>query len=123
MDRNSKEFKELQREWYKKLKDTGFEEIEQEDGNLKLWACHAFKTHYNPTSAGAKEEYYRLAGHFLYQYTFESEQERLTWELHSQGKSIREILIVIAEKGYKSHKNKVHQTIKRLAKVMVQTCL
>lgn len=118
MDQNSDEFKKLQAKWYEKLKKKGFQDIEQQDGNLKVWSSHLFKSSYNEITTPAKEDYYRIAGQFLHEYKFENAAEKLIWRLHSDGHSIRHIVQTLKKKGLKAHKNGVHAKIQRLARKM-----
>ena len=60
---NNKDFQKLQAQWYDKLKKTGFEDAEQSNGALKCWSATKFK---DTSRVKAKEEYFRLAGHFLH---------------------------------------------------------
>lgn len=112
-------FKQLQAEWYQKIANSGFQEIEQPDGNLKLWASTFFKVRYQENVFRAKEEYYRLAGQFLNDYKFESKFEHRVWELHTEGVSIRNITLIMKKQGFKTYKRMVHETIGRLAHHMV----
>lgn len=90
---NSREFKKLNKKWQKKLKDSGFNDLEEMGTNgtirLKSWANSIFarSKHHNSTQREATTEYYRLAGLFLHDYEFEDEEDKLIWELHSQGLS------------------------------------
>lgn len=115
----SKEFLELKAQWDKTLAKAGFEDIEQEDGNLKIWTSHFFKARHNPTLFAAKEDYYRLAGHFLNEHVFKDETERYVWEMHANGTSIREIAALLKQLGLKSYKNKVHKVVQDLTKIML----
>lgn len=108
MDRNSKEYKKLESIWDKKLKDSGFEDIEQKDGNLKSWSKRKFwlnikNTRYEDrkVSYDSEEEYYRMAGHFLYEYEFSSKREKLMWSLHAEGATMVGIAKILKQKGYK----------------------
>src|SRR5271166_5977613 len=125
MDPNSKAFKELQAKWYKKLEKEGFEEIEQEDGNLKHWSSRVFAAKFNGVFFEDKksyyesvETYYRTAGHFLNEYDFKSDKDRLIWELHSEGFSVREIVLTMKKKNFKVTTKKVYNVVKNLAKIM-----
>jgi hypothetical protein len=122
---NSPEFKELQDLWYKKLADSGFEDIEQPDGNLKFWASHYFRVKYNATKEEGKQEYYRLAGQFLYDHKFKNKLERRIWELHSIGTPAPLIQEKLMGTRRKKHigMTRIHNTIRRLAKEMIRTCL
>jgi hypothetical protein len=87
--------KQLQNKWSKILKDSGFVDIENNKGNIKEWSRSLFqkKGQYltELTKQSAKQDYYRLAGHFLYEFTNFTEANKPLWDMHSQGMSIREI--------------------------------
>jgi len=114
-------FKKLQNEWYKKLKDSGFEDIETPGGFLKGLSSSSGKpSNKEGYSWGerelynkSKEEYYRLAGHFLHDYKFESNIEKFIWELHSNGVSVRSIVSVLKGLPYLNF-NKEKSTISNL---------
>lgn len=121
MKTNSKEFKDLQAKWYKKLKDSGFEDCEQDPDNLKFWSAQFFKSRYNDILSPAKAQYYRLAGHFLHSYPFADENEKICWSLHSNGVSMREITDHFKELGNKTYYlSRVQKVINRLAKLMIE---
>jgi len=121
MDRKSKEFQDLKDEWYGKLKDEGFNDIEQDEQNLKQWASSAFKHNYDKAIFEAREIYYRLAGRFLYDNEFCNEYEKFIWTHHSQGISIRNIIKLLKSKKAKGASLlKVNQVIKKLAKKMLE---
>ncbi len=121
--------KEAQDEWYKKLKKSGFDDIEQDEDRLKKWASSSFKgkingARHNEKQAftDAKEEYYRRAGHFLYDHEFASAFQRRIWELHAEGKSLREISKAVRKMNTKMKVNKdnIQPIVKALAKVMIK---
>lgn len=118
MDFNSKEFKDLQKKWYKKAEDSGFDDIEQEDGNLKRWDSYVFQRKYNKEQAEAKESYYRSAGKFLYDYKFEKKSQREIWRLHAEGLSFEKILKVLKKRFRKLTLWDVRHTIEQLDKKM-----
>jgi glutamine synthetase adenylyltransferase len=117
----TKEFKELQAKWAKKLEKDGFEDIETLDGKLK-GISHAdfFKAHYNQIDAQAKEEYYRQAGYFLYEHKFKNELERKIWELHLEGVGIREIVKVLKKRRHKVYKRMVHEILRPLVEKLLK---
>lgn len=130
MNTNSKQFKDLQRLWYDKLEKTGFKEIEQEDGLLKRWSTRVFSDKANGSYYNEKieyyksrEEYYRLAGHFLHDYKFANKKEHRIWELHAEGVSIQAIVEIMTKARFKTSIKRAHQTIQRLVKEMKKTCL
>lgn len=106
----------IKKEWYKKLKDSGFEDIETDDGKLIRWSSSYLKQvskEGRETQQHAKESYYRLAGQFYHSYLFETRQEKLVWELHSSGKSMRDIAKVI-----KMSSTTVKERIHKLRNIM-----
>jgi hypothetical protein len=109
MDRNSKEFKDLQRKWYAKAKKSGYEDIEQADGNLKVWHSRLFQINANDITGEAKKEYYRLAGQFLHAHKFENKGDKIMWELHAGGMSVRDIAKELKRLGFKTSRNRVHK--------------
>lgn len=85
------DFVHLQTEWYKKLADSGFHDIEyrnkdsgsQDDGFLKSGWVETLRRVVNGQLKGG-EEYYRLAGWWLYDYPWASRRLRLAWVLTSR---------------------------------------
>ncbi len=119
MTPNSKEFKKLQAKWYKKLKNSGFEDIEDTKGYLKEWSSKYLKKSNGGVKAKAKEEYYRLTGQFLYDHKFESPLEKRIWRMHAEGMSGESITAILKAKKVNIYHNKVKRIIKNLANLMV----
>lgn len=117
----TKEFKQLQEKWYKKLKSSGYEDIEQDENNLKEWDSYAFKSRYNKHLFSSKEAYYQLAGQFLHTYEFMCARDKLIWELHSEGHSITQISEKLRKKHYKRYyRTGIHVIIQGLTKEMLR---
>lgn len=132
----TKEFKKLSKAWEKKLKRSGFEDIEQPadfksgapDGNLKQWSASFFSapSRFNPQTYQAKEEYYRMAGQFLHQYEFTNKIERLIWQEHSEGHSPDTITKTLEARGIKAvfgrkvNRANIYKIVNRLVKVMLE---
>lgn len=114
-----KTYKQLQREWDRRLAKEGFVDAEQRDGNLKTWSSDYYLNYPDETRREAYAGYFRLAGQFLYSYQFETTVDRLVWEYHSQGKSIREIPKLLWKQRIRLKKSSVGVIIKRLAKEMI----
>lgn len=99
------EVKRLKKEWYQRLEDEGFKEIENVNHpNSPLLAWHSFiwqKT--CPEQKSLIESYYFKARALLHTFEFESESHRLVWELHAEGLSRRQIekAIATSPKPYK----------------------
>lgn len=118
----SKAFKDLKDDWYAVLKESGFEDIEQDENNLKRWDSHHFKAQTTPTTFEHTQEYYRLAGQFLHDHAFAGAWEKKVWELHASGLSAAGVFRALRRSGLKGGRDKVYQTIRQLAEIMVQEC-
>lgn len=104
--------------WYKKLKEEGFEDIEQDENRLKTWTT-AHARYGSPTSRQAKADYYLMAEHFLNNYTFERELDRAIWEYHTNGISIRDIADTLNCTGViKTERNAVWKIVNQLETLM-----
>lgn len=119
---NSKEFKKLQEIWYKKLKASGFEDIETDDDQLRVWHSTEFMKNFNVDTFTAKESYYRLAGQFLHGHTFKNRVEKMIWDWHSQAVGVRGeggIHSRLKAKGITVGKDRIFAIILALSKLMV----
>lgn len=110
---DSEQFKALNKHWQEKLKKTGFEDIEQEDGRLKIWSANFLSNHFSDTTYRAKETYYRLASQFLHEYRFKNKKEKSIWEEHCSGKGRREICKLLNLKEFY-----VRKTLERFIALM-----
>lgn len=137
MDNKTKKLRDL---WYKKLKKSGFDDIETHDGKyLKYWDSHYFQNRKRqmghrpgmtkpkpgghnygedvPLSAAhylSTQEYFYRAEHFLTEYAFKGAtwaRDKRFWKLHAEGKSNREIA-----RTCKVDKSMVNKIINRLKK-------
>ena len=119
----TKTFQNLNDKWYKKLKKDGFKDIESgvpsEIGELRLLDWSRSKFTKSVEWNQSKQEYYRLAGQFLYHHIFQTEEERKIWELHQDGVSVRNIVKTLKKQKIKAGHVKVFNTIKSLASIMV----
>ncbi len=120
MDPQSKEFKKLQKTWYKKLKDTGFEDLETPDGFPKQLSGNYFSLRHNPERFEFQATYYRNAGYFLHRYKFKNDLERKIWEFHANGVSIRDTVKILTKARYKTYKREVHEILQYLVKQMLE---
>lgn len=115
-----KTLKSLTKKWYKKLEDSGFEDIEAADGNLKRWSNKFYLRDSTRVLFESKQEYYRMAGHFLHETSFRNERERLIWELHSEGIGVEDTISILKTRRFKAYKDLVHGAIVRLRKEMFE---
>jgi hypothetical protein len=119
VDRHSKEFKQLQAKWYGKLKKAKFDDIEENEDTLKEWASNTFRNKFDATKYQARLNYYRLAGHFLHEYEFDSDKERAIWELHAEGLSRPKVLKQLKSRNFKTYSRQVQEIIEKLEKEMI----
>lgn len=103
---SSNEYQKLKKVWYAKLKESGFNDIETKDENLRggssNWRFNSkFTTRYSHKS---KEEYTYQATQFLNRFTFDSEMHRAIWAYHVEGLSMDEITKILKSLGKFSYK-------------------
>lgn len=101
----TRKFKRLQKKWYSKLEDLGFDEIEDTDSPrefLKSWHNHHFQN-IDPLVIEFNKEYYDQARSALHTYRFETKKEEKIWELHADGLSLREIAAKLKIKIHIAH--------------------
>jgi hypothetical protein len=124
MSNKKKELQELKNLWYKKLENEGFKDIEAKDGRLKTWSYSvsriAYK--YKDLIRDSKTQYYQLAEHFLNEYKFKSNFERIVWEYHSTGLGYQNIVDILQKLDLKKYerltKMRVRYLINNLKKKM-----
>lgn len=111
----------LQKEWYGRLKKTGFNDIEANEDQLKVWTNSAVSG-YSQAEIDAKQIYYRLANHFLTEYEFESILDEIIWAYHAEGIGIRAISYELYSrlKITRMGRQTVYRIIKRLQKIMYE---
>jgi hypothetical protein len=111
------EFKDLKDLWYKKLKNSGFEDIERDEYTLKKdLGKNVFRRSNNMVNGSwkDKQEYYYQAEHFLTNFIFTTELEKAIWKYHSEGLSYRDIADTLNKVNIKSNRNKVMRVIRAL---------
>lgn len=93
MDYNSEEFRELRRQWMKKLEDSGFKDIEKWDLSEYriVQEFDQLKRRQNFQMMSQVTTYYSEAVEFLDVHQFKDEMDREIWEKHVKGLSTHEI--------------------------------
>lgn len=98
----------IRREWYAKLRSSGFSDIEHTDEKTGVTGDFAFlKQHQQAVAKAfnpATENFYRLARSFLEHYTFSSAMERYMWELYTEGTSYRKMQKLLTKRFGKRYK-------------------
>ncbi len=77
-------YKKLKARWYKKLEESGFEDIENDDGTLKNEVDPRTVANAMATKE-LREEYYVLATQFLETYKEFTPSSKKIWALHCTG--------------------------------------
>lgn len=112
---NKKAFKALQDKWYKKAKDSGFNDIEYNDGSLQSGIPDTInKRRDNPEYAESVSAYWRVCDSFLLDNTFKTETERIIWEYYTKGLTVRETAKLLDQVGISVSKSTVYNVLKRL---------
>jgi hypothetical protein len=110
---NKKGFKELQRIWYEKIKEKGFEDIEDTknpERPLKCW--HSFKFKLKPiVQTNAQKDFFEMASGLLHSFHFKTKHYRKIWRLFCEGQKEREIA-----RKLKIPKSTVHWIIARISR-------
>lgn len=128
MTLSNKDLTALKKEWYNKLKETGFDDIEHSNGSLKQLHSSKFLSDHNGSASiehtqhfnKYKAEYYRLATHFLNDHKFESKVEKFIWHLHSEGVSTRDIVSRLSDLGVKKTRWPVRVVVYNLRNTMFE---
>lgn len=111
---NPKEFKTLEKYWYKLLEYSGWQDCEDTNNDsrpLKSWHSLKYQAQ-DPVRVEALKIYYEKAQDLLNTYPFHNLTHRKIWELHCEGIDEREIAYRI--KVLK--KSMVHLIIANLAR-------
>lgn len=118
---DQKTLRALRREWDKKLKESGFEDIEDRESPremLKSWHSTKFFYRFDEDRFLARKDYFELATQFLGTHRFESEIDREVWRLHTEGESLRKIANHLTSQGSPMSKDGALKIIRALLKAM-----
>lgn len=108
------EYELLRAVWYKKLEEDGYEDIEQDENNLKVWSS-SFVRKRPLELMESREAYYHMARKFLNDYTFPNAKEKYVWEQHAEGVSSKDIAKnLLSIQKVKTNRTSVRQLIRRL---------
>lgn len=124
MKYKTREFKQLQKVWNEKLKDNGFEDIEDQTRLIRghppllKWDSFYFQARHAPVAFKCDQEYYSMTINFLNKFSFKSHLEKQAWAHHSDGFSIREITLLIVNSGIQISKSQVHRILSKLEQTM-----
>lgn len=102
-----REFIAVRDEWYNKLKQEGFKDIEnnhEENSYLHVWEKHYFTNVCKPEKIDENKSYYEAASDFLNSHPFTTDEEKTVWELHADGLSLRQTAKKLGKKICRIHK-------------------
>lgn len=119
MNRRSKKFKALFRDWNEKLEKSGFKDIENmryAEPKLKVYERASFSS-VCPSVAASTLNYYTQAEALLEVYPFQNPIHKTIWQLHSDGLSIREIATLLNSDKYK--KSNVANVINHIKRALM----
>ena len=112
MSQSNKEYEKLKTIWYKRLKKSGFTDIERNEKDFNGGGSSRFARSRYIAELPARTEYYNLANRFLLEHEFTSELERIIWEYHANGIGSRNMAKLLRQTkvsrlGYNGISNKV----------------
>jgi len=118
------EFKKLQKEWAKKLADSGFEDIEKnEDEHIVRPQEFTLPANVKPDSMEYTEfvelagglDHYEFCQAVLREFNFTREIDRCIFELYAEGKTEREIQEMLPSLGHRAISNvAIHKIIHKI---------
>lgn len=117
---NARPSRALQREWQRKLAESGFVDIEK-DGMLNVWENLKWNG-VDRTRLVARQRYYVAAEHFMSEWAdlFMTEIEAHIWALHSEGLGCRAIMAELSKTGFKTNKDYINYVVRDLKELMFQ---
>lgn len=101
---SKKEYLKLQKTWYKKLKDSGFEDIESvnSDGTISDYTKNAPGVNgrrHSQDRMDSENHYYTNASKWFWVKQWDNPIEKKVWELHAEGTPYRKIQAALAPKA------------------------
>lgn len=110
------EFERLKDEWYKKLKESGFEDIESDETRLKKWSSQFGRMDHSVIQI--RESYYQMATRFFNEHNFDTDLDKVIWLYHSEGIGSREIVDTLAKVNIQTSHTIICRIISCLERIM-----
>lgn len=121
---NTRKFNKLKKEWYGKLKEEGFEDIEfSEDSWYIKDDRYRTSKAVERSNTNGDGEFFRVATIFLWEHEFEREYDRFVWEQYSNGIMQEEIVRILAnnpDPKWRTSRYPVSQSIIKTKRLMIQ---
>ena len=109
---SSSAFKKLQNEWYAKLRESGFADIEKDERNVRQYSSNAYRQA-SLLERTTKLAYYTAMEHQAERYSFTSAEQRYVILRASEGAFISEIVKELKARSMSLHKHTVIRIIRR----------
>lgn len=106
------EYEHLKEIWYKKLEDSGFKDIEY-GADFSGSSTPRSAAWNDPDLRQVLQDYYCMAYYFLNEYKFDRELDKVMWEYHAEGLTIREIVRLLKQV-------KIKIKVKKTKKIRIQ---
>ena len=114
---NTDDYNKLQSEWYERLKKEGFNDIENSRTRLlNEWSVSFFRNYKDKNVYDVCEWYFDEARRILNEYQFNNDNDKAVWELHCEGRTIRQIAMKINIACFS--RSTIHRKIKKLRKLI-----
>lgn len=93
----SQEFRQQQDLWYSKLRESGFEDLEDRSGWIEDYNSYKLlsRKNFNLVAYEITQEYYSWACEKLHTAKFKCQRDQTIWEYHAQGLTGAEISVHI----------------------------
>lgn len=112
----SDNFKALQKEWYERLEESGFEDAEVMVGSnmtLRQSATHPYRHCKGELDREMKAAYYNFIAQQIHEEQFEDEVDQLILTWHADGAEVNTICQKLDEAGKRRCRRTVRVTIRR----------
>lgn len=109
------EFRSKEREWYRRLSDTGFRDAEKTVGSnrvLKKRACNSYRES-KGSARENKERYFEVISQNIHITSFQNEKEQFVLLKFAEGLSRVDIVREVRNIGISIHRNTVTHIIRR----------
>lgn len=117
MSRTKSEYQKQKKIWYKRLKASGFNDIEKNEYDLKTNSAIR-KRDTSKARIEALHMYYSMATDFLNDYKFNSKLDQIVWEYHANGLSVRDVVKLLKSVRIKTNRQYVWLIVSRLRTIM-----
>ena len=117
MTKKKTEYQEQKEIWYKRLKDDGFKDLEHDDGTINIGVPRSMQGQ-DAELRQLVQDYYCMCYYFLNSHRFENELEKVVWEYHTEGLSVRDISKALKSAEIDMSKDRVWRAVRRLEDIM-----